>query len=429
MWIVLSTLLVAYAGDTGVAAIPGVSAALPAPVSAGAWSAALEDAIVAAPSWSARRERVTAALASADGERAGRLGQLLAVLGSLERTGRADPSVVRLFARAALAEDATVRAAAVDAAARGGDPPLVGVAGPGVAAAAAAPAPVAAPAPAGGSAAAPAPAGGPLPFPATVGAGAVGPAAVGTAAAPPVNPTARIPGFAAAVPAPSAPASGALPAPATGAGPASAASVAVTAASPPVAAKPPPSLETLRAYKARRLVRSGTTTINAMPLANGYGTVLYSSDSWKVSDGGGAPLSGQDFARLTNDTAKLAAYRKRIETGWVWMVGLGGAGTLMLGGFLATADDVDVGSILLLLGGTAGVASCWLPPVLAHQYRGSIARSYVPSEVDRRIEAYNASLRADLGLTEADVKDIDLGARAPTGITVAFAPTGIYGTF
>ncbi len=85
---------------------PGATVPQPAdPIEAPALSAPREKAVemlVALPSWSERRERLTAALATADGEAAARIGSALAVLGHLERTGRGDASILRLFLRAAL---------------------------------------------------------------------------------------------------------------------------------------------------------------------------------------------------------------------------------------------------------------------------------------------------------------------------------------
>jgi hypothetical protein len=98
------------------------------PAPAAACAATLEDVVVAAPDWAARRDRVTAVFATADGDRAARLGQALAVLAHLERADRSDVSIVRLFVRAALADDPAIRAAAVDAASVFGDPPLLAVA-------------------------------------------------------------------------------------------------------------------------------------------------------------------------------------------------------------------------------------------------------------------------------------------------------------
>ncbi len=129
VWVLVAAALAASPRS----AIPGLAAALPAPVTTAAWAAGVEEAVVRAPSWAARRAVITGELATADGERAGRLGQALAVLASLERTGRTDPSIVRLFLRASLADDATVRAAAVDAAMRAGDPPLAVSTGAGAA--------------------------------------------------------------------------------------------------------------------------------------------------------------------------------------------------------------------------------------------------------------------------------------------------------
>jgi hypothetical protein len=107
------------------ASTPAPTAApTPAPSPAKVADDALVEALVALPDHATRRARLTTELgATADGDRAGRLGQALAVVGHLERTKRTDPSIVRLFLRAALADDAATRAAAVQAASVGGDPP------------------------------------------------------------------------------------------------------------------------------------------------------------------------------------------------------------------------------------------------------------------------------------------------------------------
>jgi hypothetical protein len=110
---------------------PVAPAAAPAAASAAAPADALVEALVALPDHAARRARLASELAAArDGESAARLGQAVTVVAHLERTGRGDPTVVRLFLRAALASDPATRAAAVEAASRGGDPPVVAVVSP-----------------------------------------------------------------------------------------------------------------------------------------------------------------------------------------------------------------------------------------------------------------------------------------------------------
>ena len=53
---------------------------------------------------------------------------------------------------------------------------------------------------------------------------------------------------------------------------------------------------------------------------------------------------------------------------------------------------------------------------------------YSPAEADRRIESFNATLRAELGLTEADVRDIELSTRSPSVPTLAVTAFGVVGT-
>jgi hypothetical protein len=83
--------------------------------------------LVALPDNAARKARLVAMLddPTVDPAVAGRLGEAIAVVSSLEATKRSDPTVVRLFLRAALDPDPAVRQAAVAAARANGDPPTV----------------------------------------------------------------------------------------------------------------------------------------------------------------------------------------------------------------------------------------------------------------------------------------------------------------
>lgn len=82
--------------------------------------------------------------AEADPHRAARLSSAIAVLGALQQQGRSDPFVTKLFVRAAMSADPSVRGQALTQAMTGGDPPMVEAGAPApVAAAAPAPAPAA----------------------------------------------------------------------------------------------------------------------------------------------------------------------------------------------------------------------------------------------------------------------------------------------
>lgn len=87
--------------------------------------AELIEPLVALPDHSARRTRLVEEVSSTkwQPDQLAAIGQALAVVSELERHGRSDPSIVRLFLRAALSDDATVRAATISAAQQNGDPP------------------------------------------------------------------------------------------------------------------------------------------------------------------------------------------------------------------------------------------------------------------------------------------------------------------
>jgi hypothetical protein len=59
------------------------------------------------------------------------------------------------------------------------------------------------------------------------------------------------------------------------------------------------------------------------------------------------------------------------------------------------------------VGFAVALSAIW-PPVVATQYRRLISTVYTPQAADQWIASYNAALRARLGLTEADVQNIDL---------------------
>lgn len=316
---------------------PAVSPVAPAPAP---WAAELENAVVAAPSWSARRSTVTDAFATADSGQAARLGQVLAVLGHLERASRTDPSIVRLFVRAALADDPAVREAAVNAANAHGDPPTVAAPGP---------------------------------QPAAVIAGAS------------------------------------------------------------VAPRRVVSAESLRAYKSRRLLRSGSTSMGAysIPMASGFSSVgTFSVDGWKVTDGGGAPVHALSFARVTGDHQQLALFKKQKRTAVAVTVGAGIASAGLLIATVNSFAHYDPNAALWASASSLCVTFAVVTPIATGIDRRNIQRSYSPAEADARIETYNASIRTSLGLTDEDVLEIDLSTRREVASpTLAFSPFGVSGTF
>ncbi len=90
----------------------------------------LLDDLMALPSHAARLELLGARMGetAGDPDASGRLSQATAVVLGLQRTERSDPSVLRFFLEAALCDDPTLRAQAVQAASSGGDPPRLSAA-------------------------------------------------------------------------------------------------------------------------------------------------------------------------------------------------------------------------------------------------------------------------------------------------------------
>jgi len=89
------------------------------------WPALIE-ALVALSDHAARIAAINRELAerATDSDAAARLTMALAVTSQLDTHARTDPSIVRLFLRAAMADDAQLRADALSAAAANGDPPI-----------------------------------------------------------------------------------------------------------------------------------------------------------------------------------------------------------------------------------------------------------------------------------------------------------------
>jgi hypothetical protein len=377
---------------------PTTPVAVPSPVLAPWSSEALIGELL--PLGAARR---TARLAteignSSDADRIAALGSALAVVTQLDLHKRTDPTVVRLFLRAALSSDPVVRAAAVAAATSNGDPPLVSAPSGSPATATVASASNAASAPPSAS----------------IAAGS--PAAVVTQVAPSSVATA----------------------------PAAAAAPVGVPGSPPIPADP----AKLREYKQKHLVRGSLqfTTGDGGSFvrgANGGGwysaTPVTTTVTWGVNDGGGAPLRADAFARTVADSATLGKLSQETRAsraaslwlgvggGVVALVGIGvmagqepepenpGYGSPRYDAYQVEKDAVQgrnqgrtLGGLVVLTAGGVGIAEAFLVPLATERRHQLIHRFYSPTEADRWIEGYNARLRDSLGLSEADVQGIDL---------------------
>ncbi|MBM4368893.1 MAG: hypothetical protein FJ102_21945, partial [Deltaproteobacteria bacterium] len=241
------------------------------------------------------------------------------------------------------------------------------------------------------------------------------------------------------------------------------------AAPPPVAPAPQGATpEKLRAYKQRRLVRGplnytigGGVAYAPAPgpvAASGYRPLAATQlpavtvVSWGVFDGGGAPFSAPEFARVVGD--RVTSVRLDDERQKARNTVLGTAiasGALAVGAFAAfgalqplpsfigtdesiAAEDeyqqVQATNGALMTIGVASVlgsittltAAVSTMPALNARHRW-VYRQYAPAEADLWNEKHNAQLREELGLGEADVQQIDLQSRqlAPT-IQLALAP-------
>ncbi len=143
--------------------------------------------------------------------------------------------------------------------------------------------------------------------------------------------------------------------------------------------------------------------------------------TWTVSDGGGALMSAIHFANLMNDTATMEALRQDRSTAWTvfGLMLVSGVGAVIGGVLLFEAPGRDeppslvqmqVGGILLGSGSLC-LALSWIAPFHVSMKQRKASAYYSPEAADAMIEAYNAALREELGLTEDQTLDIDMHTR------------------
>jgi len=157
--------------------------------------------------------------------------------------------------------------------------------------------------------------------------------------------------------------------------------------------------------------------------------------TYNVLDGHGTPLSPLGFAKLTGDTALVEqiVLEKRLSTGGMVGGTIAGVSMLVAGALevrggdallsspaTASASALDAGSDRVR-GGTALLVTGGLVTVFS-QLQAVVVRikqSYMPtyftgSELDARIRAYNARLRADFGLLDQDEATVLVPRPRPT---------------
>lgn len=187
----------------------------------------------------------------------------------------------------------------------------------------------------------------------------------------------------------------------------------------PVVARPAPapvagpSLTKLRFYKDKRLYKGTLQLTSGFMSSNAYGSTAAVSTqaSWTVYQGA-SPLRPKDFATLVGDTQTLARMKQTDQTLAGVTVGLllGGAVVTGLGfAMIGDGDDAtDSAGIVLgaLVGPCALGAGIGIPLGLSMRRRW-VAAAYQPDEADDWIHRHNDELRAQLGLTERDVLQLE----------------------
>jgi hypothetical protein len=171
--------------------------------------------------------------------------------------------------------------------------------------------------------------------------------------------------------------------------------------------------------------------------------------TFNVLDGHGTPLSPLGFAKLTGDTALVQRIlvQKRASTGLAVGGTIGGV-TMMLAGILearggdallsspamASASALDAGSdrlrggVGLVFGGGIVTFVSQLQAAVVRVKQSYIPTYFTGSELDARIQAYNARLRADSGLLIQDEATV-LAPRPTVQPRIGIGFFGFDGTF
>jgi hypothetical protein len=324
---------------------PAASGPEPAPLPAPAADALL-DRVLAAKDAAGRRALLAGELATlTDPDAIARASSGLAVVNALDRTHRTDHSVVKLFLTAAMAPDAALRHSAVEAANAGGDPPVSGAPAASI---------------------------------------AVNPAAVNP---PPANPT---------------PLENPLP----------------PTDAPPHVALP----ATLQEYRNRHLTRGTLTATSLSVTSIGRMTTASSTTlvAWTVYDGGGAPFTTRSFASHVGDHAVLQRLDLERARSRRITIGCGVAAAMSIpfqiyylhiasiAPIAAPQSDAAFAGWVTAFGllATSGTVAITVP-LYVQRHQQFVHNYYSPATADRWITTYNAGLRTELGLDDADTADID----------------------
>jgi hypothetical protein len=176
----------------------------------------------------------------------------------------------------------------------------------------------------------------------------------------------------------------------------------------PAALRPSAPLDLLRRYRDQRLYKAERT----MVLGGGTTTAfsVASHTGWTVYRNA-APLTTTQFAKLVGDTEGQLRIKKESDNKVVGAVLVAVAGVaLTAGGFALIGDDDDnndnAGAIVAGLGAT-GIGVGIALPIVNTRNQAWVASAYDGEEADRWINAYNDRLRAELQLSEDDVRAME----------------------
>lgn len=197
--------------------------------------------------------------------------------------------------------------------------------------------------------------------------------------------------------------------------PPSAAPPVIVAAPAPPPPAPRASLEQLQKYQSQRLYKDRRQVVSGYVSGNRYGTTgsVSTAETWTVFQDS-RPLTPRQFAVLVHDSDGIARLKRQngnIALATLASLGLGVVGTV--GGFSMLGDanenNDDAGLVLALGVGSVGWGVGIGLPLGMAKRRAWVASLYAPEDADRLIRGYNEQVRDDLGLTEADVYDIETG--------------------
>jgi hypothetical protein len=174
----------------------------------------------------------------------------------------------------------------------------------------------------------------------------------------------------------------------------------------------------LRRYKAERLVRGSLTDVRgsfSSTNGNGSGTIT-TVHTWTVYDGGGQPFSTRGFAERVGDGVTLDRLERR-TTAVGAATAIGGVVAIVgMASYLGNDEKPMAPAVISLAGFAVAVAA----PTFEVRRRQFVSGFYTTYEADALTRRYNDKLRERLGLSEEDVRGMDLSlGLSPAGATIA----------